>query len=137
MQTYPKKAEVECPICHQNFIPESFHLERIVMDTREDGRGTHIIGDRNVMEKWAIKPSNHIRKVWITNCPHCNYVLRFTAEIAKKELNELEGRKISSFNEFGINYFYNLYNFPKPYMDHSDYYNDCLLYTSPSPRDRS
>ena len=46
--------------------------------------------------------------------------------MAKKELKELEGRKISSFNEFGINYFYNLYNFPKPYMDHSDYYNEVI-----------
>lgn len=126
MQKTPKKAEVPCPICSHKFIPEAFHLERIIMDTRVDGKGTHIIGDRNVMNKMAIRPSNHIRKVWITNCPHCNYVLRFTAEVAKKELKELEGKKISSFNEFGTNYFYNLYNYPKPYIDYADYYNEAI-----------
>jgi hypothetical protein len=63
MQNTPKKAEVPCPICHQNFIPEAFHLERVIMDTRRDGRGTHIVGDHNVMEKFPIKPTNHIRKV--------------------------------------------------------------------------
>ena len=122
MQNYPKKAEIPCPICHQNFIPEAFHLERIIMDTRENGHGTYVVEDRNIMNKLAIKPQNHIRKVWITNCPHCNYVLRFTAEVARKELNEIEGRKISSFNEYGTNYFYNLYNYPKPYMDYVDYF---------------
>lgn len=126
MQKTTKKAEVPCPICNHKFIPEAFHLERIIMDTRVDGKGTHIIGDRNVMNKMAIRPSNHIRKVWITNCPHCNYVLRFTAEVAKKELKELEGKKISSFNEFGTNYFYNLYNYPKPYMDYLDYYIEAI-----------
>jgi len=126
MQNTPKKAVVPCPICSHKFIPEAFHIERIIMDIREDGHGTYVVEDRNVMNKIAIRPSNHIRKVWITNCPQCNYVLRFTAEVAKKELNELEGRKISSFNEFGTSYFYNLYSYPKPYMDYTDYYNEAI-----------
>ena len=123
MQNNTKKAEVPCPICSHKFIPEAFHIERVIMDTRDDGSGTHIIGDRNVMEQLAIKPSNHIKKVWITNCPHCNYVLRFTAEVAKKELKEVEG---PSFNEFGTNYTYNEYSYPKPYMDHLDYYIEAM-----------
>ena len=126
MQNNPKKAEITCPICSHKFIPEAFHIERIIMDSRDGPCGTYIISDRNVMNKIAIRPSNHIRKVWITNCPHCNYVLRFTAEVAKKELKELENRKISSFNEYGTNYFYNLYNYPKPYMDYVDYFNETI-----------
>ena len=85
MQNNPKKAEVPCPICSHKFIPEAFHLERIIMDSRDGPSGTHIVSDRNVMNEIPIKPSNHIRKVWITNCPQCNYVLRFTAEVAKKD----------------------------------------------------
>ena len=69
MQNNPKKSEIPCPICHQNFIPEAFHLERIIMDTRENGHGTYVVEDRNIMNKLAIKPQNHIRKAWITNCP--------------------------------------------------------------------
>lgn len=127
MQDTPKKAAVPCPICSHKFIPEAFHIERIIMDTRDGPSGTHIIRDSNVMNKMAIRPSNHIRKVWITNCPQCNHVLRFTAEVAKKELNGLEGRNISSFHESGTNYFYNLYNYPKPYMDYTDYYNEAII----------
>lgn len=126
MQNTTKKAEVPCPICSHKFIPEAFHIERIIMDTRVDGKGTHIIGDSNVMNKIAIKPSNHIRKVWITNCPLCNYVLQFTAEVAKKELKEVEA---PSFNEFGTNYVYNVYNIPKPYMDYTDYYIEAITKT--------
>ena len=126
MQNNPKKAEVTCPICIQNFIPEAFHIEKVIMDTSQTSRGVQVISDKEVVNKLAIKPSNHIRKVWITNCPHCNYVLRFTAEVAKKELKELESRKISSFNESGINYFYNLYYYPKPYMDYMDYYYEVV-----------
>ena len=126
MQNNTKKAEVPCPMCSHKFIPEAFHIEKIIMDTRVDGKGTHIIGDRTVMNEIAVKPSNHIRKVWITNCPQCNYVLRFTAEVAKKELNELEGKKVSSFDEFGIKYFYNLYSYPKPFMDYTDYYIEAI-----------
>lgn len=126
MQNNPKKAEVACPICIQNFIPEALHIEKVIMDTLDTPRGVQVISDRNVVNKLTIKPSNQIRKVWITNCPHCNYVLRFTAEVAKKELEELEGRKISSFDESGTTYFYNLYNYPKPYMDYADYYNEAI-----------
>ena len=122
MKNNPKKAEVACPICIQNFIPEAFHIEEVIMETYRD----RVVSDRSVVNKLTIKPSNHIRKVWITKCPHCNYVLRFTAEVAKKELKELEGKKISSFAESGTTYFYNLYNYPKPYMDYTDYYNEAI-----------
>ncbi len=126
MQNTPKKAEVTCPICIQNFIPEAFNIEKVIMDTLNTSGGVQAVPDRSIVNKLTIKPSNYIRKVWITNCPHCNYVLRFTAEVAKKELKELEGKKISSFAESGTTYFYNLYNYPKPYMDYTDYYNEAI-----------
>jgi len=110
----PKRDKVKCPNYNHNFIPEAFHIEKITMDT---SGGVHIISDKNVINKLDIKPSSLLRKAWITNCPQCNFILRFSAELAKKELNEIEGRKISSYDEFGTKYTYNLYPFSKPYMD--------------------
>ncbi|KKK57317.1 hypothetical protein LCGC14_3055680, partial [marine sediment metagenome] len=127
MQKNLKKDPLKCPICNNKFIPEAFHLEKVIMDTMDTSRGVNIISEREAIRELEIKPHNLLRKAWITNCPQCNFILRFTAELVKKELNELEGRKISNFNEMGINYFYNLYNYAKPCMDYADYYKEALL----------
>lgn len=127
MQKNLKKDPLKCPVCNNKFIPEAFHLEKVIMDTMDTSRGVNIISEREAIRELEIKPHNLLRKAWITNCPQCNFILRFTAELAKKELTEKEGRKISSYNEFGTNYIYNLYNLPKPYMDYADYMNDAIL----------
>ena len=114
-------------MCNYNFIPEAFHIEKVIMDTMDTTRGVDIISNKEAIRKLELKPFNLLRKAWITNYPQCNYILRFTAELAKKELHELEGRKISSYNEFGTNYTYNVYNFSKPYMDYADYMNEAIL----------
>jgi hypothetical protein len=127
MQNNQKKELVNCPICNHSFIPEAFHIEKVIMDTMEHSSKVHIISDKEVIRNLEIKPFNLLRKAWVTNCPQCNFILRFTAELAKKELIEIEGRKISSYSEFGTNHTYNLYNFSKPYMDYADYMNETII----------
>lgn len=126
MQNDPQKTKIKCPVCGRKFIPESFHLEKLIMDTKESLMGIRIISERNALDQMEIKPTNIVHKVWVTFCPICGYTLRFIAEIAKKELFEKDGEAISSFNELGTQYFYNLYSFPKPYMDYTDYLDETI-----------
>ena len=126
MENHSHRAKLTCPVCNQNFIPESFHLERIILDTKESFLGVKIISERNALNQNEIKPMNLVRKVWVTFCPKCGYNLRFIAEIAKKELVEKEGKTLSSFDELGTHYFYNLYSIPKPYMDYTDYFDEII-----------
>jgi hypothetical protein len=126
MQNDSQKVKIKCPVCGRKFIPESFNIEKLIMDTRESLMGIRIVSEKNALDQMEIKPTNIVRKVWVTFCPICGYNLRFIAEIAKKELNAKEGKSISSFNELGTQYFYNLYSFPKPYMDYSDYLDEII-----------
>lgn len=126
METNTQRAKLTCPICNQQFIPESFHIEKVIMDTKEGLLGIRIISERNALDQTDIKPKNIVRKVWVTFCPSCGYTLRFIAEIAKKELVPIEGRILTSFDEFGTHYFYNLYSFPKPYMDYTNYFDEII-----------
>ena len=99
MENGPKREKLLCPNCSEVFIPEAFHVEKIIMETMDTSRGVLIKQEREALRELEIKPSIILRKAWITNCPKCFYIIRFSAEVAKKELNELEGRKISSFND--------------------------------------
>lgn len=126
MESNTQRAKLTCPICNQQFIPESFHIEKVIMDTKEGLLGIRIVSEKNALDQTEIKPMNIVRKVWVTFCPDCGYSLRFIAEIAKKELVEKEGKTLSSFDELGTHYFYNLYNFPKPYMDYTDYFDETI-----------
>lgn len=126
MENNTERAKLTCPICNQQFIPESFHVEKVIMDTKESILGIKIMSEKNALDQIEIKPMNIIRKVWITHCPSCGYTLRFIAELAKKELVEKEGKTLNSFDELGTCYFYNLYSFPKPYMDYTDYFDEAI-----------
>ena len=120
MQNEPKKAEITCPVCNQRFIPEAFHLEKTIFDTSSNRA---IVPYQNLIKEMEIKPFNIIRRAWITNCPHCNYLLKFLAEIGKKELIDPSEENVVGvkFSEFGKVYKYNFYNYNKPFMDYSDY----------------
>ena len=54
MQNSPKKVEVPCPICLQKYIPEAFHKEKVIIDTIDDSSRTHIITERNAVNKFTI-----------------------------------------------------------------------------------
>lgn len=42
MQNKPKKAEITCQICNYNFIPEAFHVEKVIIDTIDTSKGIQI-----------------------------------------------------------------------------------------------
>jgi hypothetical protein len=127
MENNTQRAKLRCPTCNQQFVPESFHIEEVIMDTKRGLLGKRIVSEKNALKNSEVKPKNIIRKMWITFCPNCGFTLRFIAEIAKKELVEKEESKtLFSFDEFGTHYFYNLYSFPKPYMDYTDYFDETI-----------
>ncbi|MFW9929281.1 MAG: hypothetical protein ACFFD1_07810 [Candidatus Thorarchaeota archaeon] len=126
MENYTQRAKLTCPICDKKFVPESFHIDKVIMDTQEGLLGIKIVSERNALNQTKIKPKNIVKKVWVTFCPDCGYTLRFIAEIAKKELVKKEEHTFYSFDEYGTHYFYNLYRFPKPYMDYTDYFDETI-----------
>ena len=126
MENNTQRAKLTCPICDQKFVPESFHIERVIMDTKESVLGIKVVSEKNALDQTKVKPKNIVKKVWVTFCPNCGYTLKFIAEIAKKELTEKEGKTFFAFDEYGTHYFYNLYSFPKPYMDYTDYFDETI-----------
>jgi len=123
-KSFPEKSKLKCPMCETKFIPESFHIESVVFDYH-DGYGNNIMQYQNVLDKLKLKPHKLIRKTWVTLCPECNYLLRFAAEVGKKELaaEDLPPNTFK-FNEFNKQFTYNFYTYNKPYMDYNDYINE-------------
>jgi hypothetical protein len=72
----------------------------------------------------VMKPFSSVRGAWVTYCPECGFMLKFAAEVGKKEIVDEESRlkKLSSFKEFGQHYKYSHIPQNKPYMDYLDYF---------------
>ncbi len=68
MQNDPLRAKIKCPVCSKKFIPESFHIEKLIMDTKESLIGVKIVTERNALDQIDIKPMNIVRKAWVTFC---------------------------------------------------------------------
>ena len=118
----PLKEKIICPICNFKFIPDSFHFEKTHFDTEESkGEPTNILDETHQV---IIKPFSTIRGSWVTYCPDCGYLIKFAAEVGKKELAEDAHRIIKRgvFEEFGKEFKYNYYISEKPYLDKSDYF---------------
>ncbi|MFX1320511.1 MAG: hypothetical protein ACFFAQ_02595 [Promethearchaeota archaeon] len=117
-----KKEKVKCPVCNSKFIPESFHFEKTSFD--------HIESKGEVVEfpkgshQLEVKPFTSIQGSFVTYCPQCGYLIKFAAEIGRKEIVEEPSRikKWGSFKEFGKSYKYKFDRREKPYMDFSDYF---------------
>lgn len=118
----PSKKKIICPICNSNFIPESFHYEKTDFDAIES-KG-ELMEFQNEKHQLVYKPYSSFRGSWVTSCPECGYMLRFVAEIGKKEIVEEDSRlkKWGAFKEFGNAYKYNYEPINKPYMDYLDYF---------------
>jgi len=124
--------KVKCPLCGLKFIPTFFHIDKV---NYEFENHNHVInihffkGSNNNAEQ--IRPLQVIRKTWVTSCPSCNYILRFAAEMGKKETIEnykypIEGnlKRIlhkSEFKERDHAYKYNFYTIDKPFRDSLNY----------------
>jgi len=120
---FPLKEKINCPICNSKFIPDSFHLEKTHYDILESEGA--LLEFQNKKDKLIIRPYSVPRGTWITYCPECAYLIKFAAEIGKKEIVE-EPHRLKQlrgeFEEFGKEYKYNYYKHEKPYMDKADYF---------------
>ena len=117
----PKK-KIKCPICNYEFIPESFHKEKNHFDL-VDSKG-ELMEFQNEKHQLVIKPFSSIRDAWVTNCPECGFIIKFAAEVGKKEIVEEPSliKKLSAFKEFGKHYKYAFIPQNKPYLDYLDYF---------------
>ncbi|MFW9896744.1 MAG: hypothetical protein ACFFD7_13145 [Candidatus Thorarchaeota archaeon] len=119
---FPLKEKLKCPLCNYEFIPESFHYEKNHFDIIESkGELTKF---QNEKHQVIIKPYSSIKDSWVTHCPECGFMLKFAAEIGKKEIVEEPSliKKLSAFKEFGQHFKYTFTPQNKPYMDYLDYF---------------
>ena len=117
-----KREKVKCPVCGFKFIPESFHFEKTSYDQVES-KG-ELIEFPNGKHQLELKPFTSIRGSFVTYCPQCKYLIKFAAEIGRKEVVEDPSliKKLGAIKEFGNVYKYNYDPSEKPYMDYSDYF---------------
>jgi len=121
-----KIKKVKCPICGKKFVPKSFHREKVKY---EFGSTFYRIKNpkfKNSNENG--RPYNIVRRSWVTFCPKCKYIIKFAAEVGKKEmLAEFSSfLHLKEFKENGNIYEYNFYNYGKPYKE-ALYYNEILM----------
>lgn len=116
------KKRIKCPLCNQEFIPESFHHEKIHFDTVES-KG-ELMKFQNEKHQVVVKPYSTIRDAWVTHCPKCGFIIKFAEEVGKKEQLDDPSliKKLIGFKEFGNTYQYNYVPQDKPYMDFLDYF---------------
>lgn len=119
---FPLKEKLKCPICNFEFIPKAFHFEKTHFDAIES-KG-ELMSFQNAKHQLFVKPFTSFRGSWITYCPECGYLIRFAAEIGKKEITEEHSSilKRGIFDEFGKSHKYDFHDRVKPYMDQSDYF---------------
>lgn len=117
-----KREKVKCPVCTSKFIPESFHYEKTHFDPLET-KG-ELIEFPNGKHQLELKPFTSFRGSYVTYCPECGYLLRFAAEIGRKEIIEDPSliKKLGAIKEFGKTYKYQFDPNVKPFMDYSDYF---------------
>jgi len=117
-----KREKVKCPVCDFKFIPESFHFEKTSFDQIENEG--ELIEFPNGKHQLELKPFTLIRGSFVTYCPQCKYLIKFVAEIGRKEVVEDPSliKKLGAIKEFGNVYKYEYDPNEKPYMDYSDYF---------------
>ena len=116
------KGTIKCPMCDLQFLPQFYHLEKIKYELEiPNGRKLFNIFKKSHNSK--LKPSNIIRRAWITSCPECGFIIRFAAEIGKKELLETPKSKLhrKEFKEQEKTYQYIFYTLDKPFKESRHY----------------
>lgn len=117
-----KRDKVKCPVCSSKFIPESFHFEKTSFD-QVVTKG-ELIEFPNGKHQLELRPFTSIKGSFVTYCPQCGYIIKFAAEIGRKEILEDPSliKKLGAIKEFGKVYKYQFDSNEKPYMDYSDYF---------------
>ncbi|MFX1321881.1 MAG: hypothetical protein ACFFAQ_09575 [Promethearchaeota archaeon] len=121
-----KLKKIKCPMCGKKFVPKSFHREKVKYEFGGTIYRIKIPKFKNSNENG--RPYNIVRRSWVTFCPKCKYIIKFAAEVGKKEsLAEFSSfLHLKEFKENGNIYEYNFYNFEKPYKE-TLYYNKILV----------
>ncbi|MFX1418699.1 MAG: hypothetical protein ACFE9N_07250 [Promethearchaeota archaeon] len=117
-----RREKMKCPVCDFNFIPESFQFEKISFDQlTTKGELIEFLNGKHQLE---LKPFTSVKGSFVTYCPQCGYLMKFAAEIGRKELLEDPSliKKLGAIKEFGKVYKYQFDSTGKPYMDYSDYF---------------
>jgi rubredoxin len=118
---YPLKGKIKCPVCNFHFIPEAFQYEKTnFIEIKSKGEPLKV---KNKDHQLILKPYTEIKDSWVTYCPDCGYLMKFVAEVGKKELVEQSSRilKRGAFEEFGDTFKYKFKSRQKAYMDYLDY----------------
>lgn len=68
---------------------------------------------RGSSRRIEVLPYTSFRGAWVTFCPKCNYLLKFTAAVGRRDFSD----NIGNTN-------YNFLEYEKPYMDYSDYFGE-------------
>ncbi len=121
------KKKIKCPLCSFEFIPRFFHLEKLKY---EISAPVHIVNKFKYKKiNGGFQPQNIVSRSWVTTCPECKYIIKFAAELGKKEPLDQESKTIFHLREFkenGKRYEYKFYNLDKPYRE-AHYYNVDLI----------
>ncbi|MFX1410963.1 MAG: hypothetical protein ACFFA6_11460 [Promethearchaeota archaeon] len=120
----PKK--VKCPMCGKKFVPKFFHREKVKFELGSPIYRIKIPKFKNSNENG--RPYNIVRRTWVTFCPKCKYIIKFAAEVGKKEMlaDFSSFLHLKEFKENGNIYEYNFYKYEKPYKE-TLYYSERLM----------
>ena len=121
------KKKIKCPLCSVEFIPRFFHLEKLKFEVSAP---VHIVNKfKYKSSNGGFQPPNIVSRSWVTSCPECKYLIKFAAELGKKEYLDQDSKSILHLREFrenGKRYEYKFYNLDKPYRE-AHYYNVDLI----------
>ncbi|MFX1574232.1 MAG: hypothetical protein ACFFB0_15930 [Promethearchaeota archaeon] len=119
--------KIKCPLCSVEFIPRFFHLEKLNFEVTAP---VHIVNRfKFKSSNGGFQPPNIVSRSWVTTCPECKYIIKFAAEMGKKEFIDQDSRSLLHFKEFkenGKHYEYKFHNLDKPYKE-AHYYNKDLI----------
>ena len=122
-----KTEKIKCPLCSVEFIPRFFHLEKLKFEVSAP---VHIVNRFKFKStNGGFQPPKIVSRTWVTTCPECKYIIKFAAEMGKKEFIDQDSRSILNFREFkenGKHYEYKFHNLDKPYKE-AYYYNKDLI----------
>jgi hypothetical protein len=96
-----KTEKIKCPLCGVEFIPRFFHLEKLKYEVTAP---VHIV-DRFKFKatNGGFHPPNIVSRSWVTTCPKCQYIIKFAAEMGKKEFLDQDSTSFLKLREFKEN----------------------------------
>ncbi|MFX0018516.1 MAG: hypothetical protein ACFFBT_07930 [Promethearchaeota archaeon] len=120
----PKK--LKCPNCDKKFVPKFFHREKVKFELGAPIYRFKIPKFKN--SNGNSRPYNIVRRSWVTFCPKCKYIIKFAAEVGKKEMlaDFSSLLHLKEFKENGNIYEYSFHDYEKPYKE-ALYYNEILM----------